>query len=85
VAPRLSDGRWIRVLTVVDQHTRECPTFHANAAPSGEWQVRPNHDYRHSFACASSIFILTFPSEELQSAMNRQDMDLLKRGSDLTL
>jgi len=24
VAQRLADGRWIRVLTVVDQFTREC-------------------------------------------------------------
>ena len=26
VAQRLADGRWIRVLTVVDQYTRECLT-----------------------------------------------------------
>jgi hypothetical protein len=30
VAQRLSDGRWIRVLTVVDQYTRECLTLHAD-------------------------------------------------------
>src|ERR1039458_9517474 len=28
VAQRLPDGRWIRVLTVVDQFTRECLTLH---------------------------------------------------------
>ena len=33
---RLSDGRWIRVLTVVDQYTRECLTLHADTALSGE-------------------------------------------------
>jgi putative transposase len=36
VAQRLSDGRWIRVLTVVDQFTRECLTLHADTALSGE-------------------------------------------------
>ena len=32
----LPDGRWIRVLTVVDQFTRECLTLHADTALSGE-------------------------------------------------
>jgi len=36
VAQRLADGRWIRVLTVVDQYTRECLTLHADIALSGE-------------------------------------------------
>jgi putative transposase len=36
VAQRLTDGRWIRVLTVVDQYTRECLTLHADTALSGE-------------------------------------------------
>ncbi len=36
VAQRLPDGRWIRVLTVVDQYTRECLTLHADTALSGE-------------------------------------------------
>jgi putative transposase len=36
VAQRLSDGRWIRVLTVVDQYTRECLTLHGDTALSGE-------------------------------------------------
>jgi putative transposase len=36
VAQRLADGRWIRVLTVVDQFTRECLLLHADAALSGE-------------------------------------------------
>ena len=36
VAQRLSDGRWIRVLTVVDQFTRECLTLHTDTALSGE-------------------------------------------------
>jgi hypothetical protein len=35
VAQRLPDGRWIRVLTVVDQFTRECLTLHADTALSG--------------------------------------------------
>jgi putative transposase len=35
-AQRLSDGRWIRVLTVVDQYTRERLALHADAALSGE-------------------------------------------------
>ena len=36
VAQRLPDGRWIRVLTVVDQYTRECLTLFADNALSGE-------------------------------------------------
>jgi transposase InsO family protein len=36
VAQRLADGRWIRVLTVVDQYTRECLTVHTDTALSGE-------------------------------------------------
>jgi putative transposase len=36
VAQRLPDGRWIRVLTVVDQFTRECLTLFADSALSGE-------------------------------------------------
>jgi putative transposase len=36
VAQRLSDGRWIRILTVVDQFTRECLTLFADVSLSGE-------------------------------------------------
>jgi putative transposase len=36
VAQRLPDGRWIRVLTVVDQFTRECLALHADNSLSGE-------------------------------------------------
>ena len=36
VAQRLPDGRWIRVLTVVDQFTRECLTLWADNTLSGE-------------------------------------------------
>lgn len=35
-AQRLAYRRWIRVLTVVDQYTRECLTLHADTALSGE-------------------------------------------------
>jgi putative transposase len=36
VTQLLSDNRWIRILTVVDQFTRECLAQHANTALSGE-------------------------------------------------
>lgn len=36
VAQRLPDGRWIRVLTVVDQFTRECLALHADNTLSGD-------------------------------------------------
>ena len=36
VAQRLPDGRWIRVLTVVDQYTRECVALVADNSLSGE-------------------------------------------------
>jgi putative transposase len=35
VAQRLADGRWIRILTVVDQFTRECLLLYADHALSG--------------------------------------------------
>ena len=36
VSDRLADGRWFRVLTVVDQFTRECLLLLADSALSGE-------------------------------------------------
>jgi putative transposase len=36
VAQRLTDGRWIRVLTVIDQYTRECVMLLADNTLSGE-------------------------------------------------
>jgi putative transposase len=36
VAQRLPDGRWIRILTVVDQFTRECVTLLVDHTLSGE-------------------------------------------------
>jgi hypothetical protein len=36
VAQRLADGRWIRVLTVVDQYTRECLTASCRHGP--QWR-----------------------------------------------
>jgi putative transposase len=35
VAQRLADGRWVRVLTVIDQFTRECLLLYADTALSG--------------------------------------------------
>lgn len=36
VAQRLPDGRWARILAVVDQYTRECLTLFADTALSGD-------------------------------------------------
>ena len=36
VAQRLVDGRWVRVLTVVDQFTRECLVLFADVSLTGE-------------------------------------------------
>jgi putative transposase len=36
VAQRLVDGRWVRVLTVVDQFTRECLALFADVSLIGE-------------------------------------------------
>ena len=36
VSDRLTDGRWFRILTVVDQYTRECLCIHADRSQSGE-------------------------------------------------
>ena len=51
VAQRLPDGRWIRVLTVVDQFTRECLTLFADNAAlrpavAGEFKLRPPRGQR---------------------------------------
>jgi putative transposase len=36
VSDRLADGRWFRILTVVDQYTRECLCAHADRPQTGE-------------------------------------------------
>lgn len=36
VSDRLTDGRWFRVLTVLDQYTRECLCIHADRSQTGE-------------------------------------------------
>ena len=36
VSDRFSDGRWFRILTVVDQYTRECLCVHADRPQTGE-------------------------------------------------
>jgi putative transposase len=36
IAARLLDGRWLRVLTVVDQYTRESPLFLADSSLTGQ-------------------------------------------------
>ena len=36
VAQRLPDGRWMRVLTIVDQFTRECLALFADVSLNGE-------------------------------------------------
>jgi transposase InsO family protein len=36
VSDRLSDGRWFRILTVVDQYTRECLCVHAERSQNGK-------------------------------------------------
>jgi putative transposase len=36
VSDRLADGRWFRVLTVVDQYTRECLCLHAERSQTGK-------------------------------------------------
>jgi putative transposase len=35
VSDRLVDGRWFRILTVVDQYTRECLCVHAERSQTG--------------------------------------------------
>jgi putative transposase len=36
VSERLAAGRWFRILTVVDQYTRECLCAHADRPQTGE-------------------------------------------------
>jgi putative transposase len=36
VSDRLADGRWFRILTVMDQYTRECLCAHADRSQTGE-------------------------------------------------
>jgi putative transposase len=36
VAARLLDGRWFRVLTVVDQLTRDCPALLLDSSLTGQ-------------------------------------------------
>jgi putative transposase len=36
VSERLADGRWFRILTIVDQYTRECLCIYADRSQTGE-------------------------------------------------
>jgi putative transposase len=36
VSDRLKDGQWFRILTVVDQYTRECLCIQADRSQTGE-------------------------------------------------
>jgi putative transposase len=36
VSERLADRRWFRILTIVDQYTRECLCMHADRSQTGE-------------------------------------------------
>ena len=36
VSERLADGRWFRILTIVDQYTRECLCMHADRSQTAE-------------------------------------------------
>ena len=36
VSDRLADGRWFRILTVVDQYSRECLCAYADRSQTGE-------------------------------------------------
>ena len=36
VSDRFSDGRWFRILTVIDQYTRECLSVYADRSQTGE-------------------------------------------------
>jgi putative transposase len=36
VSERLTDGSWFRILTIVDQYTRECLCMHADRSQTGE-------------------------------------------------
>jgi putative transposase len=36
VSDRLADGRWFRILTVIDQYTRECLCAYADRSQTGE-------------------------------------------------
>ncbi len=40
VSDRLADGRWFRILTVIDQYTRECLCVYADRSQTGEKVVQ---------------------------------------------
>lgn len=40
VSDRLADGRWFRILTVIDQYTRECLCAYADRSQTGEKAVQ---------------------------------------------
>ncbi len=47
VSDRLADGRWFRVLTVVDQYTRECLCALADRSQTGEKVVEQMNGWLH--------------------------------------
>jgi putative transposase len=43
VSERLADGRWFRILTILDQYTRECLCAYADRSQTGEKVARQLH------------------------------------------
>ena len=60
VAQRLPDGRWIRVLTVVDQYTRECLTLFADSYINRN-RAHQTGTNRTAQVEKSNLFRLNFP------------------------
>ncbi len=63
VAQRLADGRWMRVLTMVDQFTRECVCLHADGTLSGErwlWHLTMSNPGVHSVILQALGMLRTF-------------------------
>ncbi len=69
VLQRLPDGRWIRVLTVVDQFTRECLCLHADTSLSGE-KVAAALDKVVALRCAPESITVDNGTEFASKAMD---------------
>jgi putative transposase len=84
-AQRLVDGRWIRVLTVIDQYTRECPALRADTALSGA-KVAAELDKIVARRSARQPITVDNGSEFASKAMdhwactNGVHLDLIRRG-----
>ena len=69
VSDRLADGRWFRILTVLDQYTRECLCAYADRSQTGEKVVEQMKRLMTCAACRSRLPPITAANSQAKRWM----------------